>query len=287
MPELPEIEAMRRYLISKISGEVITQVDIYNHTVIRYPSPNELKESLKTARLDQIRRVGKILHFSFVKHKVTSEQVHLYIDHGLTGRIRWGSSSKKFPKKSVFSIEFSNQNKLLYHDRRLHGAIWLYKSKLHEHLPIPEKIKKFGPDILEITYQEFKSRLKKFRGEIKGILTNQTFIIGIGNAYADEILFSANVHPFTKRNQLTEENIERIYSSSHKILLNATKIIFNILKETDILDNEKNWRSQIMAIHLKEGTPCPVCGSKISLIKAHRQTNFCRKCQISKNPNFI
>jgi len=287
MPELPEIEAIRSYLTSKISGEIITRTDTFNHTVIRYPTPDDFKESLNKARLDQIRRIGKILHFSFIKNEKISEQLHLYLDHGLTGRLRWGSSSKKFPKKSVFSLEFSNRKTLLYHDRRLHGAVWLFKCNQQEHPPYPEGFKKFGPDIHEITYQEFKNRLKKFRGEIKGILTNQTFVIGIGNAYADEILFSARVHPFTRKNQLTEEDIERIFSSCHKVLLDATKKIFDTLKETDILDNEKNWRDQIMTIHLKEGGPCPICGSKISLIKAHRMTNFCRKCQISKNPNFI
>ncbi len=287
MPELPEIEAIRRYLISKISGEIITRIDTYNHTVIRYPSPDDFKESLKTARLEKISRIGKILHFEFIKHKNMSECLHLHIDQGLTGRLRWGSSSKKSPKKLVFSIEFNNNKRLLYHDRKLHGAVWLFKSKPQDLTPIPDKFKKFGPDILEITYQEFKSRLKKFHGEIKGILTNQTFLVGIGNAYADEILFSAKVHPFTRRNQLSEENIEQIFSSCHKILLDATETIFTILEETDILDNQKSWRNQIMTIHLKDGSPCPVCGSKISLIKAHRLTNFCRKCQISKNPNFI
>ena len=94
MPELPELEAIRQYLASNISEQVITDVKPFLHTVIRKPSALEFEELLNGSTLDQIERIGKILRFSFHKSDVT---LNLYIDHGLTGRLAWSSSSRKVP----------------------------------------------------------------------------------------------------------------------------------------------------------------------------------------------
>ncbi|MFX0051985.1 MAG: DNA-formamidopyrimidine glycosylase family protein, partial [Candidatus Hermodarchaeota archaeon] len=123
MPELPEIEAIRLYLSKILSGHAINFVKSYQHTVIRNPSAGEFVKLLEGAVLDRIERIGKILLFLLDKDE---SKLYLYIDHGLTGRLAWGSLSGDVPKKAVFSLEFSNKNNLIYHDKRLHGAIWLY-----------------------------------------------------------------------------------------------------------------------------------------------------------------
>jgi formamidopyrimidine-DNA glycosylase len=284
MPELPEIEAIRQYLISILSGQVINHVNTYQHTVIRNPSTNEFVKLLEGSVLDNIERIGKIILFKLHKDKI---QLCLFIDHGLTGRLAWGSSSRKIPKKTVFSLEFANKKSLIYHDKRLHGTVWLFTNEDDQDCEYPAIVKNFGPDILSITKNEFSQRIKSFHGEIKRVLTNQRFIKGVGNAYSDEILFASRIHPFTRRSQLSEEDLDRIFLNCEKILFNATDNILDMLNNTQKLNNQKYWRQRIMKIHIKGGDPCPICGHKISTIKANRFTNFCRRCQISKNTNFI
>ncbi|MFX0124610.1 MAG: DNA-formamidopyrimidine glycosylase family protein [Candidatus Hodarchaeota archaeon] len=283
MPELPEIEAIRKYLISTLSNQIITEVKTFRHTVIRNLSTSDFKDLLYLATLKQIERIGKILRFNFCKSDLI---LNLYIDHGLTGRLTW-FSFKKLPVKTVFTMTFREGKTLIYHDSRLHGAIWLFVSKNAKPCGYPIKIDGFGPDILQISKEDFIKRLQRFNGEIKGILTNQKFVSGIGNAYADEILFEAKIHPFDKRPQLNEEEKTKIYLACRKILTNSMNEIYHILCETQKLNNERYWRQCLFRIHLKDKQPCSVCGNPISTIKAKRLTNFCRKCQNPRNRSFF
>ena len=283
MPELPELEGISRYLNEELSGNIITNVQTYKHTVIRNKMSDDIQIMLKGGKLQNIARIGKILQFQFTK---VNENILLYIDHGLTGRLAW--SKKKNPSKTIISISFNSGSTVIYHDKRLHGSIWLYRSKINENLPKPPKLKSYGPDILFISEEKFIDRIKKFRGEIKGILTNQEFVTGIGNAYSDEILYEAQIHPFTKRTQLTTNETKQLYLICIDVLTEGTKKITDWLFSTDKLNNQRFWRQKLFKIHLRDGQPCLRCGKSISTIKANRRvTNFCRTCAPSKNKNFI
>ena len=109
MPELPEVEAIRRYLTPLISNEVITEVKAFHHTVIRNLSNEEFEVSLLGATLDQIERFGKFLRFSLRKSDFL---LYLYIDHGLTGRLAW-LASQKVPKKTVVLVKFRSISKTM------------------------------------------------------------------------------------------------------------------------------------------------------------------------------
>ena len=283
MPELPELEAISNYLNKKLSGDIINAVQTFKHTVIRNMGFDDAQSILKGATIQNIVRIGKILRFQFCKN---DKILLLYLDHGLTGRLAW--QKKNNPSKTILTISFSSGRTLIYHDKRLHGSIWLYRSKLNEDFHTPPKMENFGPDILSISEIVFMDRIKKFRGEIKGILTNQGFVTGIGNAYADEILFEARIHPFTKRPQLTTIEIKQLYLTCQEILTLWTKKISEWLHTTDKIDNQRFWRQELFKIHLRDGQPCIRCGRVISIIKANRRiTNFCRTCSPSKNKNFI
>ena len=283
MPELPEIEAIRKYLGLTISNQIISEVKSFRHTAIRNLPKEDFEDLLNLATLDKIERIGKILRFILYKDTIT---LNLYIDHGLTGRLAW-LTTEKVPAKTVFLMTFKGVKTLIYHDSRLHGAIWLFVCKNNKPCGYPTKIAGFGPDILQISEEEFINRLKRFNGEIKGIITNQKFVSGIGNAYADEILFEAKIHPFDKRVQLTKEEKTKLYNACKKILSNSMNTIYKTLCETQKLDNQSYWREQIFRVHLKGKQPCPICGNLISTIKAKRFTNFCRKCQNPRNRSFF
>ena len=132
-----------------------------------------------------------------------------------------------------------------------------------------------GPEPFDVTLEEFRRRLKPFRGEIKGILTRGQFVAGIGNAYADEILWTARLHPYRKRTQLTGEEIERLYDAMRSTLSEAVDKV-----RLEMQDNIHLKPRDFMAVHMKTGQPCPRCGTPISLVGANQRiTNFCRSCQ--------
>jgi formamidopyrimidine-DNA glycosylase len=132
-----------------------------------------------------------------------------------------------------------------------------------------------GPDALAVSREEFKARLKPFRGEIKGILTRCEFVAGIGNAYADEVLWWAKLHPYRKRASLTAEEVDRLYDGMRACLIEATDKV-----RAEMGEEIHRKPRDFLAIHMKAGAPCPRCGTAISLVGANQRiTNFCRNCQ--------
>ena len=129
-----------------------------------------------------------------------------------------------------------------------------------------------------------KRGLKPYRGEIKGVLTRSEFVAGIGNAYADEILWWARLHPYRKRTSLTADEVDRLYDGMRACLLDAIeKVRAEILAtaaSTGVGENIHLKPREFLAVHMKSGQPCPRCGTAISLISANQKiTNFCRQCQ--------
>ncbi len=138
----------------------------------------------------------------------------------------------------------------------------------------PEAIDLDGRGV-QLNALTFAARLRRHPGEIKGILTDQSFVAGIGNAYADEILFCARVYPFRKRPSLDADEVRRIYDCMHTVLEGATRILRERVG-TDIHEEIRDF----LQVHGRGGQPCPRCGTPISEIRARqRLTNFCRTCQ--------
>jgi len=132
-----------------------------------------------------------------------------------------------------------------------------------------------GPEPFDVSPEEFRERLKPYRGEIKGVLTRGEFIAGIGNAYADEILWAARLHPYRKRTALTDEEIDRLYAAMQSVLREAIDKV-----RVDIGEAIHLKPRDFMTVHMKSGEPCPRCGTPISLVGANQRiTNFCRTCQ--------
>jgi formamidopyrimidine-DNA glycosylase len=135
-----------------------------------------------------------------------------------------------------------------------------------------------GPDVLapDLTEEVFRERLRRYSGQIKSILVNHKFVAGIGNAYSDEILWEAGIHPYRKRTQLTDQEIGRLYQAMHWVIAWATEIVAEKMQES--LDYSE-WRDHLR-VHRRGGQPCPRCGNPISEITAgQRITSFCRHCQ--------
>ena len=131
------------------------------------------------------------------------------------------------------------------------------------------------PSALEIDREAFRRRLHSFRGEIKGILTRAPFVAGIGNAYADEILWEARLHPFRKRTSLSADEVERLHTSVHSTLTSAVDQV-----RREMGDDIHRKPRDFFAVHMRGGQACPRCGTPISEITANQRiTSFCRTCQ--------
>ena len=168
----------------------------------------------------------------------------------------------------IFSL--AGRDELRYFDQKRMGQLYLTR----ELDTVPE-FAGMGPEPLGVSLEEFRARLKPFRGEIKGILTRGDFVAGIGNAYADEILWAARLHPYRKRTQLKPEEIDRLYAAMQATLRDAIEQVRAAMGENIQLEPR-----DFFAVHMKSGEPCPRCGTAISLVGANQRiTNFCRTCQ--------
>ncbi len=136
-----------------------------------------------------------------------------------------------------------------------------------------------GPEPLsdELTEEAFSARLKRFRGQIKNVLLKESCVSSIGNAYADEILFAAGLHPYRKRAELSREEEGRLYRAVRAVLAEAAGIVTERMEKEGLPTDEIR---DFLKVHRKGGQSCPNCGSSITEITAgQRITNFCRRCQ--------
>ncbi|MBU1880155.1 MAG: Fpg/Nei family DNA glycosylase, partial [Chloroflexi bacterium] len=137
-----------------------------------------------------------------------------------------------------------------------------------------------GPDATDpaLTRDAFRGRLRRHTGEVKGILTNQSFVAGIGNAYADEICWQAGIYPFRRRPSLSDDEVVQLYEAVQITLAGAIETLRE--RVGDAIDVEVR---DFLSVHGKAGQPCPRCGSPVSKVTHGRggrsETNFCRTCQ--------
>jgi formamidopyrimidine-DNA glycosylase len=266
MPEIPDLEAIRGFLNTRLPGKRIERADFLIPVVFRVPK-EEFVATLEGNAFGETTRRGKFLIFRL-------ESGHLLVINAmLTGRFQYLQPDVKKAAKTCLVVALEDGWELRYRDDRLMGKVYLVPEARLMDVP---QFADMGPDALEVSEEEFTERLRKFRGMIKNILVNLKFVAGIGNAYADEVLFIAKVHPYRKRTAMTDEDIARLYAAVHKVFDWATPIVAGQMK--DELNYEE--RRDFLRVHRRGGEPCPVCGTRISEITAgQRITSFCRTCQ--------
>jgi formamidopyrimidine-DNA glycosylase len=268
MPEVPDLEAIRKFFNRTISGNTVERVETFIPVVVRVPR-DEFVRLLTGDTLGDVHRHGKFLIFTLASGRV------LVINPMLTGRFTLAEPKVKRHAKTCFLLGLDSGNELRYADQRLMGRVYLVPADQLESVP---QFAEMGPDVLSpaLTEEVFAERLRKYTGQIKSILVNHKFIAGVGNAYSDEILWEARLHPYKKRTSLTDEDVERLYHATRDVLEWAEPIVAE--KMTESLDYSE-WRDHLR-VHRRGGQPCPRCGATISEITAgQRITSFCRTCQ--------
>ncbi|MFX1300142.1 MAG: Fpg/Nei family DNA glycosylase [Promethearchaeota archaeon] len=269
MPELPDLEVAKNVLNRILKGRLIEEVELGSPVLLRRPTAETFTRELHNRTFTQSSRYGKFLIFHF------APPVHLYINFMLAGRLRLQSPSDPKQKKLGFRFQLDNNLDLRYHDAKNMGKLYLLLKD--ESTSLIPNFDDQGPDALDsnLTLEVFRQRIQKFQAVIKHVLVNQRFIAGLGNAYADEILFTAHVLPFRKRSTITDSEIEALFFATKSVLQNAITVISE--RAGDTLQFEIR---DFLQVHGKGSESCPICGTTISSVKSGvRTANFCRECQ--------
>ncbi len=267
MPELPELEVVREVLNARVLGKTIERVELVQPgaaIVVRDLTGHGFADSLTGAHIENVTRRGKYLVFDL------NVPPKLVLNPKLTGRLQLTTNKEKRFKKTALVLSLPDGVELRYYDDKMMGQLYLTAD--------PQKVPDYagmGPEPFEITREEFRERLRPYRGEIKGVLTRGEFLAGIGNAYADEILWNAKLHPFRKRTQLTAQEIDRLYDAIRTTLKDSiAQVRVDMGEKIDLKPRD------FFNVHMRTGEPCPRCGTTISAITANQRiTNFCRNCQ--------
>lgn len=274
MPELPEVETIRRGLIAKVKGKKIAQFEVRLERMLQNGKLDEFKKVTEGATIDDIKRRAKVLVFNL------SSGLSLLIHLKMSGQLIYSSPSTPLEKYTHVIFHFSDGNQLRFNDFRQFGYVKLVKGTALEEIA---ELHDFGPEPLDekFTLEVFKSLLaKKPRAKIKPLLMDQAFIAGIGNLYADEILWLAQVKPTRVVNALKDDEKIRIFEGIKKILLEAISHRGSSVDAYIDVDGKQGGHEPYLKAYRQNGKPCPRCGAIIERIKlGGRGTHFCPSCQ--------
>lgn len=271
MPELPEVETVKNTLKRQILGKKIKKVSVLYEPIIT-SDLDEMKTTLIGKTIDDIKRIGKWLLFCIDDYYLLS---HLRME----GKFFLKSKKDKIEKHEHVIITFDDDTDLRYHDTRKFGRMILVKK---EDLMNVEAIKKQGiePNDEKLTKEYLFSKIHTKSLPIKTILLDQTIISGLGNIYANEVLFEAKINPFKEGKKITRKECEKICSAANLIIKAAIESGGTTIRSyTSSLGVTGRFQLQLM-VHKREKEPCKICGSPIQNEKVGgRSTYYCKKCQ--------
>lgn len=265
MPELPEVETIKRDLQENILGKKIVKVCLHNPKVIRQPHPATFKKSLQGLTIKKILRRAKLLIFELSNGRALT--VHLK----MTGQLVYPGSAEK----SRVSFYLSGGKILDFNDQRLFGEL-----RLVDDWKKLKFVQELGPEPFDLNLCDFKDMLSKRKTAIKPLLMDQTFICGIGNLYAAEILFRAKVNPQRTAQSLTGKEKEAIFKETKDVLNSAIKYGGSSVDDYVRVSGKKGNYARFHQVYDRVGKPCFVCGQAIKrIVQGGRGTYFCVRCQ--------
>lgn len=297
MPELPEVENLRRGLDEKIAGQKILQVIVKKPKLVSgkgnirkasYKKVSEFKEGLYGEIFINVERRAKNLIFRFASGKVLL--VHLK----MSGQFAYRGTNKEkiigghpiqisedtLPNSHTHVIFTMNNGTLFYNDTRMFGYLLFYPS-----VSAFEKANHFELYGMEPLDPKFTTKylieaLKKKKNKIKSLLMNQDVVTGLGNIYADETLFEAGILPNRIASTLKKREIEKLHKAIIRIIKRAVKLGGSSVATYRLLDLSQGNYAREHKVYGRSGKPCVICGTilKKELIQ-NRTTVFCSKCQ--------
>lgn len=273
MPELPEVETVKESLQPYLIGQKIIKTKVHVGKLIKHPSENLFVEKIAGRTIVKIARRGKYLLFHL------DQNLTLVIHLRMTGQLLFFTKKAEYSRHTHLVFHFDSQRELRFIDVRKFGLIYLVPTGNWEAI---QGLKQLGVEPLspDFTLDLFRELLAGRKGMLKPFLLNQKEIAGIGNLYADEILFRSGLHPKRKINTLDTEEIKELYGA-----------IINTLKQA-VLCRGTSFQNYVdgcgelggfqahLQVYGRGGKPCIYCQIPLQKIKvAGRGTVFCPCCQ--------
>jgi formamidopyrimidine-DNA glycosylase len=265
MPELPEVETIKRELEKAVLGKKITEVCVHNPAVIREPKAEKFKKELVGATVKNILRKAKVLILELSNRK--SLVIHLK----MTGQLIYPGNGRN----SRVIFRFSNGKQLDFNDQRLFAEL-----RLLDDWRTLKFIQGLGPEPFDLEVERFKEMLSAKKTKIKPLLMDQTFISGVGNLYAAEALFRARLHPARSAASLSDKEKEVLFKEIKDTLNEAIHYKGSSVDQYVQLSGAPGDYAKYHKVYGREGKPCLVCKTPIKRIAlGGRGTFFCPKCQ--------
>ena len=270
MPELPEVETVKNGLIKKVLNKKITSCKIIYEGIIAYPKTEEFIKNITNQTINDIKRKGKFLIFELDDYFLVS---HLRME----GKYFIKEKKDSLNKHDHVILTLNDKEELRYNDTRKFGKMHLVKKDELYKTPLIKLGLEPWDDSLTKEYLKIKFNKNK---AIKTLLLDQSIITGIGNIYADEILFLSKINPNTKGSDLTNKNLQDIINNTKIILEKAIKSGGTTIHTYTSVDGITGRFQQELLVHGKKSLPCPTCKTEILKIVVNgRGTYYCSKCQ--------
>jgi len=267
MPELPEVETVRRQLVPTLVGRKIARVECARPSYFFVTAPRRLRESLEGKTVRSLERHGKAL----VAH--LSDRSRLLLHLGMTGQL----VARALPQDGHVHLvlHLGGKRVVSFRDVRKFGKVeWIAPDKSSARLD------KLGPDALTIEAEPLYESLRRRKIAIKAALLNQEILAGVGNIYADEALFSAGIRPSRAAGRLTKREVERLSAEIRSLLSRAVRSGGSTINDYLKPDGELGGFQDFHRVYGKGSEPCAVCATPITrVVIGGRSTHFCKKCQ--------
>ncbi|MBW6416205.1 bifunctional DNA-formamidopyrimidine glycosylase/DNA-(apurinic or apyrimidinic site) lyase [Celeribacter sp. PS-C1] len=282
MPELPEVETVRRGLEPSMAGVRITQADV-NRPDLRWPFPERMAERLTGARVERLRRRSKYI----LADLDTAETLLIHL--GMSGRMtvsgdplgQFVHDHPALEKHDHVVFHMENGARVTFNDPRRFGAMDMMATGEEAAHPL---LAKLGPEPLGNAFSEdhLIAKLKGKNTPIKSALLDQHVVAGLGNIYVCEVLFRAGIHPARKVSRISDARIATLVPIIREVLLEAIEAGGSSLKDFRQADGELGYFQHNFRVYGREGQPCvaPDCASVVKRItQSGRSSFFCPSCQ--------
>lgn len=273
MPELPEAEVVARQIRERLAGATLTDTWIGRADIVRegYQERSWYAGSV----LRSAERFGKSVALGFERERETR---YIVAELGMTGLLLFPSARPRFPQHVHVRMTFSGavESELRYWNPRRFGRLsMLDRQGLKQYVA-----RRFGCDPLTVSCEEFREIVRARSGRLKPLLMHQQVIAGIGNIYANEILFRAGLHPNVRASRLPIAKIEQLFQVTREVLQEAIRCGGSSVRDFFAPDGREGEFKRRHLVYGKDGAPCPNgCGRTIKRLISERSSFFCPSCQ--------
>ena len=271
MPELPEVETIRRQLAPALRGRTIVDIEILDPRWTRPDPPREAARALRGRTVIDIGRSGKYLVWSL------SGDVYLLVHLRMTGALLFDPDPE--PEHTRVRFELDNGHRLIYNDPRRFGTGHVLQGAEARDAYLRERIG-IEPLTPEFTIEHLRTTARGRSAPVKSFVLDQRRIAGVGNIYADEALFRARIHPLRPAGTLNRTQLAELRNGIEESLLAGIEAKGATIDDFRHLDGARGSFQDRFLVHRREGEPCPLCGTMIrKLVVGGRGTYVCEHCQ--------